>query len=197
MADLLELATNKPEVVALAYADGREYPSKIPGAPAQVMFTLVDGRRVFWPQPFAESLKSAGIAANVPFEVVKAEIAKGRTQLQFRPLSGGGRAVNAPASEAPTSKGTNNYSSPNDIPAPPERLYTAPATRTAPPAAPEPTPITPRAACMCAAMMAAVDAVLETQAYAARKGLGLTFGEESVRAIGLSIYISDCKGGAR
>lgn len=48
---------------------------------------------------------------------------------------------------------------------------------------------------MCAAMMAAVDAVIETQAYAARKGLGLTFSEESVRAVGLSIYISSCKGG--
>jgi hypothetical protein len=48
---------------------------------------------------------------------------------------------------------------------------------------------------MMAAMCSAVDAILETQAYATRKGLGLTFSEESVRAIGLSIYITNCKGG--
>ena len=48
--------------------------------------------------------------------------------------------------------------------------------------------------CMCSAMCSALDAALETQAYAQRKGLGLTFSEESVRAIGLSIYISACQG---
>jgi len=51
---------------------------------------------------------------------------------------------------------------------------------------------------MMAAMCSAVDAILETQAYATRRGLGLTFSEESVRAIGLSIYIDQCRnGGAR
>jgi hypothetical protein len=195
MADLLELSINKPEIVALAFADGREYPSKIAGAPPQVMFSLVDGRRVFWPKPFAESLREHGIAANVPFEVVKAEVAKGRTQLQFKPLSGAGRASDAPAAEIQGSNYTNN--SPH-YSAQEARLYTAPATRTAPPAPEPPGPITPNAAAMCAAMMAAVDAVIETQAYAARKGLGLTFGEESVRAMGLSIYIGNQqKGGAR
>lgn len=52
-----------------------------------------------------------------------------------------------------------------------------------------------RTGAMVAAMCAAVDAVLETQVYAARKGLGVTFSEESVRAIGLSIYSSACKDG--
>ena len=50
---------------------------------------------------------------------------------------------------------------------------------------------------MCSSMCSAVDAVMETQAYAARKGLGLTFSEESVRAIGLSIYIAACREGGR
>ena len=45
--------------------------------------------------------------------------------------------------------------------------------------------ISTSAVAMCAAMCAAVDAVLETQAYATRRGLGVTFSEESVRAIGL------------
>lgn len=47
------------------------------------------------------------------------------------------------------------------------------------------------AAPMLAAMCAAVDAIVETQAYAQRRGLGVTFSEESVRAIGLSIYIGN------
>lgn len=50
---------------------------------------------------------------------------------------------------------------------------------------------------MCAAMCSAVDAIVETQAYAARKGLGVTFSEESVRAIGLSIYIDGRRSGSR
>lgn len=53
------------------------------------------------------------------------------------------------------------------------------------------TPITPRSAKMCAAMCSAVDAILEVQSYAARRGLGVTFSEESVRAIGLTIYIGE------
>jgi hypothetical protein len=51
--------------------------------------------------------------------------------------------------------------------------------------------ITPQSAKMCAAFMAAVDAIIEVQAYATRRGLGLTFSEESVRAIGLTIYIGE------
>jgi hypothetical protein len=57
--------------------------------------------------------------------------------------------------------------------------------------------ITPASAKMCAAMCAAVDAILEVQAYATRRGLGLTFSEESVRAIGLSIYIGAQREGGR
>lgn len=59
---------------------------------------------------------------------------------------------------------------------------------------PAPATLNAATACMCSSMCSAVDAVMETQAYAARKGLGLTFSEESVRAIGLSIYISACQG---
>lgn len=65
----------------------------------------------------------------------------------------------------------------------------------APVADAQPVKITPAAVQMCAAMCAAVDAIIETQAYAQRRGLGVTFSEESVRAIGLSIYISAAKGG--
>jgi hypothetical protein len=53
------------------------------------------------------------------------------------------------------------------------------------------------AAPMLAAMCAAVDAIVETQAYAQRRGLGVTFSEESVRAIGLSIYIGNQRSGGR
>ena len=58
-------------------------------------------------------------------------------------------------------------------------------------------PATPEAAGMMAAMCAAVDAIIETHAYAQRRGLGVTFSEESVRAIGLSIYIGQQRAGAR
>ena len=57
-----------------------------------------------------------------------------------------------------------------------------------------PAVFTTDAAPMLAAMCAAVDAIVETQAYAQRRGLGVTFSEESVRAIGLSIYIGNQRG---
>jgi hypothetical protein len=53
----------------------------------------------------------------------------------------------------------------------------------------------PGAAGLAGALMAAVDAALEATAYAARKGLELTFSEESIRALAATVYIQNAKGG--
>jgi hypothetical protein len=191
MAELLELRTNEPQVVALAYSDGREFPSKIAGAPPQVMFTLVDGRRVFWPQPFADSLRNSGIEANMPFEVVKRETEKGRTQLQFR-------AVQKVTQPAPRQQ---------DAPAQTlERIYTAPAIAVANAVherASGPTntehrnhtaPASPQSARFMSAYKDAIDVLLEARVYAQRQGLALEIRCEDVRCLAATIMI-DAKGG--
>jgi hypothetical protein len=45
--------------------------------------------------------------------------------------------------------------------------------------------------------MQAIDAIQEAQSYANRKGLGITFSSEDVRATAISCWIQCGKGGAR
>lgn len=188
MAEVLELQTNIPQIIALAYADGKTFPSKIQGAPDQVMFTLTNGMRVFWPEPFANTIKAAGIAAREQFEVCKREIAKGRTQFQIRRLD------EAPAAAPP------RVTAPARAPEPPPPAwdefrdrgdaYEAPA----PPALPA-NRVTTQSARMMACFLAAIDAVQEAQQYSTRKGLGITFTSDNITSAALSCYISECKGG--
>lgn len=179
MAEILELQTNVPEVVALAYAEGREYPSRIAGAPPQVMFTLVDGRRVFWPQPFAESLRNSGIGARVPFEIVKRELAKGKTQLQFRAINTtpAARTANAGVS---TSTQTTEQSHPTPAPTAAQKTCTQ---------------------TLAGALIASIDAYLIAVEYAKAKGIEcsipfLEFTAEDVRMSATSLMIECFKRGA-
>jgi hypothetical protein len=48
-----------------------------------------------------------------------------------------------------------------------------------------------------ACFMAAIDAVAEAQTYCGRKGLGITFNSEDIRATAISCWISCRDGGAR
>jgi hypothetical protein len=63
-------------------------------------------------------------------------------------------------------------------------------TQTAPPA-PLPALSSPLAEALCKA----IDAALEGMAYAAQKGLDLTFSEESIRALAATQFIQTAKGG--
>jgi hypothetical protein len=194
MADLLKLQKDEPAIIALAFAEGKIVESTIPNAPNQVMFTLCDGRRTFLPLIAADKIREAGIRAREEFEIVKL----GPHSYRVRKLDSG-PYVPPPYEEraAPASShasaarvtGPSTYTTNNgNTSAPPSPARPAEPART----------ITPAAACMCAAMCSAVDAIVETQAYATRKGIGLTFSEESVCKIGLSIYIDNCRnGGAR
>jgi hypothetical protein len=195
MAEIIKFTPGVPHVIALKYDAGKNCEGKFG---PQVQYTTTDGQ-IFWldPEPASDierEMQELGIRAGQDFKITKVKTSHGGHRYEIDRVrqqgdagghnvpsrSGAGRVVSAPVADSqPRSMGANSQ--------PPNHSLREPET----------TPITPRAAAMCAAMMAAVDAVLETQAYATRKGLGLTFGEESVRAIGLSIYISDCKGGAR
>ncbi len=185
------------QTFALKYVTAKPVFTKYPGGRA--MFTAVDERKLFLndeeTSEFEHALADLGVQVADFIRVTK-----------VRMPHGGGAAIRVervPDAAEPDEPVSGRLDTPQTRT---EALLEksvemarskGPAAFSTPKPAPVSNPVTPRSAAMCAAMCAAVDSVIETQAYAARKGLGLTFGEESVRAIGLSIYSSDCKGGVR
>jgi hypothetical protein len=179
-----------PQAFALKWIEGRSVASRYPGG--RVMYTATSGAKLFLSDEEASEFEHALVEQAVrPGDAIRVS--------RITHVRGGGFSIrverdtpqaapaasahswqgNAPATPAPT---TNNVPQGN-TPAPP-----APA---APPAiVPGEIP-----SAMAEAMFEAVDAIIETQRYAAARGLGVTFSEESVRAIGLSIYIRKQHGG--
>lgn len=200
----LKLQTNVPEIIALKFEDGKEFPSNYEGSAPRVMFTLVDGRVIYLPKPFAESIKNNGIGANTPFEICKREVANGKTQLQFRgvrtagPDSFGNKKTApavAPANAAPLSQPALQQPSQDKQ----HSNGTAPARYSEVPALPPlpSNPVTPIGAKLLAAYMLSVDTLLETQVYATRKGLALAITTEDIRCLAATIFIEQNKQGGR
>jgi hypothetical protein len=75
MRETLRFQPNVPEVVALAFAEGREVEGRFGN---QVMFTLEDDRVMYLDPPVAEKLKELGIRKGQEFQVVKREIVDGK-----------------------------------------------------------------------------------------------------------------------
>jgi len=202
----LRFVQNVPQVIALAFSEGKIKPSTLPGRPDDILYTLSTppGMTTYLPISAAEMIRRAGITARVPFEICKV----GKDDYRVNTINGGGgRAFDAPVTESQV-QGSNytNYTSPNHTaaPPPPERIYTAPvppsppAPRAMAPAPPTPAgerQVTTQSARMMACFLAAIDAVAEAQTYATRKGLGITFSSENVTSAALSCYINECRGG--
>ena len=207
MSELIRFVKNVPQVIALQFAEGKVVQSTIPNSPDSVMYTLATppGARTFLPLTAAEMIRRAGIAARTPFEICKV----GKDDYRIRELGGAGAASTAPRpvsnnytnstahnhnpdhayrDSAPLSLNSANHS---EAPAP----QALPSLQSAPQHTPQPTPQSAR---MMACFLAAIDAVSEAQAYAKRKGLGITFSSENVTSAALSCYINECRnGGAR
>lgn len=73
-AGVLKLQTNIPEVIALAFSDGKPVESPLTGP--QVLFSLVDGRRWYVAPFVAEKIRAAGVAAKMPFQICKRQHGK-------------------------------------------------------------------------------------------------------------------------
>lgn len=191
-ADEIKLETNIPQTFALKFSTGKPV-----GNWGNTMFTAVDSRRLFLNAEDAGEFEHALLDLRVqPAEFIRV------TRVHHGGRGGGfsirvERVEDVPETDA-------------RLIARLERSVALAREKSGSPAAPDRAPepeklhqqvqqvnssaaaglvVTPASAAMCAAMRSAVDAILETQAYATKRGLGLTFSEESVRAIGLSIYI--------
>ena len=182
MAQLLKLRLNVPEVIALQFATGKIVESTIPNAPNQVLFTLCDGRRTFLPLSAADSIREAGIQAMQEFEIVKASA----NDFRVRPMGAGAAGSIATQAIAQTTQATTNSSNGiTALPAPPQ------AAAPAPPPAPE---LNPASLKLMSCLKCAIDAAVEAEAYAVRRGLELRFSSEDIRTMANTISMS---GGVR
>ena len=94
--ETIKFETNMPQVLALAFAEGQPVESQFIGS--QVMFSTVDGRRMYLAPFVAEKIRAAGIAARIPFEICKKQV--GRTiewQVKTQNVQAGTFSENAPA----------------------------------------------------------------------------------------------------
>jgi hypothetical protein len=195
--ETIKLETNIPAVVALAFSEGKPVESQYTGS--QVMFSLVDGRRMYLPPIVADKIKQAGITARVPFEIVKKQVGRSiEYQIRNHNNTAGMVSETAPAlvqvARAANQSAPQGYANGNG-----HRDQAMAAILNAGEAAmakPAPAaPLTRTGAKLMAALAAAVEAVIETEAYCARQGRDFSFTSEDVRALAITVYISDCKGG--
>ena len=194
-SQILKLEVNRPEVLALQYAEGRLCPTKIPGASDQVMFTFTNGTKAFWPVEVAGQIKDAGIGARVPFQITR--LSGNRYDI---------RAMSQPGvHESETEKSWQNVpshpatSTPVGAQQPIQRSAVTPITPppplpgfTAPPAQ-----IQTIGDKLGACYMVAVDTCLATENYAERKGMEIRATFEDVRALAATIFIALNNGGGR
>jgi hypothetical protein len=183
----LQLRVGVPAIIALQSTTGKLKESKIPNCPSDVQFTLVDGRVAYLPMTVADRIRQAGIQAGQNFEIVKASM----HDFRLRKIGAGSAVSAAPpaiaqttTSAAPSATSRNGQNNSSQVPAggPP-----------APPHVSVPTATNQLMGCF----MQAIDAIQEAQLYANRKGLGITFSSEDVRATAISCWIGCNKGGAR
>ena len=187
---ILKLQTNVPEVIALQFATGKIAVSTIPNAPNQVLFTLCDGRKLYLPLSVADRIRDAGITAGRTFQILKVSAHDYRVGILAE--SGVAQTAHPPV--------MNNDMSREHSPAPPPPpalLPPPPAPPPQPAAAPPPGPATVSPLVttkLMGCLMAAIDAAIEAETYATRKGLELRFSSEDIRTMANTIAMN---GGVR
>jgi hypothetical protein len=67
----LTLINGTPVTIALQYPTGKIVPSRIPGAPNQVYYTLTDGRGMYLPLEVGPIIDALKLRAGEPFTLVK------------------------------------------------------------------------------------------------------------------------------
>jgi hypothetical protein len=169
----LKLEYGQAEIIAVKFIEGRSYAGSFG---PRVMFTLTDERKLWLDaedgSDLERSLRELGIAAGEEFRLTK-----------IRQPRGGGHSLRVEAIEVQ-----------------PPAWVTEPQPRQALQPVPQQQPeraFTESAAKMAGAFMSAVDAMSEAQAYANRRGVPVSFTSEDLRAVALSIYIGEQRGGAR
>jgi hypothetical protein len=194
---IIKFETNVPQLLSLAFSEGKPVVSPMTGA--QLMFSTVDADRFYVPPIVGDKLKEHGVTARQQFELCKRQVGRS-IEWQVRTHNAAAGAVSeATPTAAPVRsvKGTAPQGYNSNVHGDRSLTDALDATYTA---MSEPTPlgsreISPRAKQMMAAMLDAVDVVIETERYLERRGLEVQAEFESIRAIAATFFIQGCKGG--
>jgi hypothetical protein len=193
MAETLKLQPNRTEIIALQFATGREVEGL---SGTQMMYTLTDNRRLYLNLEDARKIEDLSLGKGEPFEITRREKLDGRKRLITYEVQYSSAAPATPAPQASTRQVVQTMPSANitqEASHHPQATNSAPQSAPRAPEAPTPAPIP--ATRIMSALCAAIDAVVEAQAYATRKGLHIAFTSEDVRAIANTLHIDASKGG--
>ena len=207
MAEIIKFKPGVPVPVALKFDTGKNCDGKFG---PQVQYTTVDDG-IFWldPEPASDverEMKRLGIRAGEFFRLTKTKTSHGGHRFVVdRAGDAGGHNVpqsakpvgreyvaTGPAPAMTDSQSREFWGTPSRTEALLEKsvemarerwsaAFTGPIDREEPPQR-----ITPQSTTLMACFMQAIDAVAEAQAYCGRKGLGITFTSEDVRATAIS-----------
>lgn len=176
----LQLRTNVPEIIALQFAQGKEVESNFNGT--EILYTLEDGRSWYVHPAVARKIDALSLGKGEPFEVTKTAAGTGKGfTYEVKHLHQAAPQASFPSQAAvpPSVQTRQNGTTSAHV------VHTASQDSA-------PSPVTQR---MMSSFTVAIDAIAEAQAYANRKGLGLTFTSENLTSAALSVFINACKEG--
>jgi hypothetical protein len=192
---IIKFETNVPQLLSLAFSEGKPVVSPMTGA--QLMFSTVDADRFYVPPIVGAKLKEHGVTARQQFELCKRQVGRS-IEWQVKTHNAAAGAVSqATPTAAPvrtvneTTSKEYNGNRDRSMTAALDATYTAMSEL----ALSAPRNISPRAKQMMAAMLDAVDVVIETERYLERRGLEVQAEFESIRAIAATFFIQESKGG--
>jgi hypothetical protein len=168
---------NTPQVITLTqYTNGRE----IAGRDGQTdyLYWLTDNRSLFAPAELHQAIQAYAPKQGESFEITKRKRGNARATWEVVQLTDEEPPAQEPPARAPQ---------PQARPA---------AAEPAKPAASAPAnTLTKSSLDLVSCFVSAIDALLEAQAYASKRGLNFRFDSGDIRATAISAYISRCKGG--
>jgi hypothetical protein len=189
--ETIKFETNQPQVLALMFSEGKPVESQFTGS--QVMFSTVDGRRMYLAPFVAEKIAAAGIVAKQQFEICKKQVGRQiEWQVRTHNATAGSVSEAKPAatpvqSDDRTHQEYNGNAHRDHTPGYPALEQALPAQA----------PVTKTSAKLMACLAAAIDAAAEAQTYAGHRGLKILFNSEDIRCLALSAFISSEKNGGR
>jgi hypothetical protein len=187
MGEVVELLINKPETIALQFADGKRGTSPKSGHD-YVMYTLTDGRKLFVKPYEAAKIDALNVGKGEPFMIQKREVRNGSKRTMSFEAS-----LLAPVSEtrptappvADTTQRSGNHAA--------GQVNNETATCQTPSQS-----STAQASNLDLALRYAIDAAAAAEQYAKTIDYALRFTSEDIRAMALSKFIAmDRNGGGK
>lgn len=179
---ILRFEPNVPEIISLKFSEGKECESKISGDP-QLYYTLSDGRSTYVSPEFGDRIRELGIRAGQPIEVVKRQRRGRPAEWEIRRVENMTTQQQQPAASlAPRGGAANSATEPARSGDRTQQQQQQTQNNAG-------APMGPVALQLMSAIAAAIDACVESEFYAAGRGLTLTWQPEDVRALAITAFI--------